>query len=121
MRSPIALAATILTGVIQILFGVLRVHRLLRFVPRAVMIGFVNALAVLIFSAQLPHLQDANTATWAMLALGLALIYGLPRLPFRLFTVLPSTAPPLTGRRTTKVQTCARALIRCSRWKPSDR
>jgi SulP family sulfate permease len=87
---PYLLAAGLLAGLVQIAFGLLRLGVLMRFVSSSVRTGFVNALAVLIFSAQLPHLQGANTATWAMLALGLALIYGLPRLPFRLFTLLPS-------------------------------
>ncbi len=56
--------------------------------------GFVNALAILIFSAQLPHLAGAGIATWALLALGLALIYGLPRLGallgWRALTAIPS-------------------------------
>ncbi|MBD4673955.1 sodium-independent anion transporter, partial [Xanthomonas citri pv. citri] len=52
--------------------------------------GFVNALAVLIFAAQLPHLQHANLATWGMLALGLLIIYGLPRLPLPGVSAIPS-------------------------------
>lgn len=49
------LAATILTGIIQIVMGILKLGRLMKFVPRSVMTGFVNALAILIFTAQLPH------------------------------------------------------------------
>src|SRR5690625_4724480 len=49
------LAATILTGVIQILFGIFKVAKVMKFIPRAVMIGFVNSLAILIFMAQVPH------------------------------------------------------------------
>ncbi|MEO6104381.1 MAG: SulP family inorganic anion transporter, partial [Pseudoxanthomonas sp.] len=52
--------------------------------------GFVNALAILIFAAQLPHLDHANGATWAMLGLGLAIIYGLPRLPLPGLRAIPS-------------------------------
>ena len=74
------LAAGVLAGLIQVLFGLLKLGVLMRFVSSSVRTGFVNALAILIFAAQLPHLVDANTATWAMLALGLAIIYGLPRL-----------------------------------------
>ncbi len=85
------LAAGLLAGVVQILFGLLRLGVLVRFVSSSVRTGFVNALAVLIFAAQLPHLQGANPATWALLALGLALIYGLPLLG-KAFTVVP---PPL--------------------------
>ncbi len=87
---PYLLAAGVLAGLVQIAFGLLRLGVLMRFVSSSVRTGFVNALAVLIFAAQLPHLRGANPATWAMLALGLVLIYGLPRLPFRLFRLLPS-------------------------------
>ena len=80
---PYLLAAGVLAGLVQIGFGMLRLGVLMRFVSSSVRTGFVNALAVLIFSAQLPHLRPdhgANAATWAALALGLAIIYGLPRL-----------------------------------------
>jgi SulP family sulfate permease len=79
-------AAGILAGLVQILFGVLRLGVLMRFVSTSVRTGFVNALAILIFSAQMPHLIGANLATWAMLGLGLAVIYLLPRLT----TTVPS-------------------------------
>lgn len=49
------LATTILTGIIQVLFGVVGIAKLMRFIPNSVMIGFVNALAILIFMAQVPH------------------------------------------------------------------
>ena len=78
------LAAGLLAGAMQIAFGLCKMGSLVRFVSSSVRTGFVNALAILIFSAQLPHLHGANTATWAMLALGLALIYGLPWLGQRL-------------------------------------
>lgn len=78
------LAAGLLAGVMQIAFGLCKMGSLVRFVSSSVRTGFVNALAILIFSAQLPHLHGANTATWVMLALGLALIYGLPWLGQRL-------------------------------------
>ena len=81
---PYLLAAGLLAGAMQIAFGLCKMGSLVRFVSSSVRTGFVNALAILIFSAQLPHLQGANTATWAMLALGLALIYGLPWLGQRL-------------------------------------
>ncbi|WP_047984670.1 SulP family inorganic anion transporter [Ornithinibacillus californiensis] len=73
------LAATILTGVIQIVMGVLKLGRLMKFVPRSVMIGFVNALAIMIFMAQLEHFSGANWQMYAMLAGALAIIYILPR------------------------------------------
>jgi len=72
------LAATILTGVLQILFGWLRFGALMRFVSRSVVTGFVNALAILIFMAQLPELTGATWHVYAMVAAGLAIIYGLP-------------------------------------------
>jgi SulP family sulfate permease len=73
------LAATVLAGAFQILLSVLGVPRLMRFVPRSVMTGFVNALAILIFIAQVPYLRDGGAAGYAMVAVGLALIYTVPR------------------------------------------
>ena len=72
-------AATILTGILQIVMGVLKLGRLMKFVPRSVMIGFVNALAIMIFMAQLEHFTGANWEMYAMLAGALAIIYILPR------------------------------------------
>jgi SulP family sulfate permease len=78
------LAATLLTGVMQIIFGLLRVGDVMRFVSKAVMTGFVNALAILIFLAQLPELnptlKGVSWVTYVMVAGGLAIIYLLPRL-----------------------------------------
>jgi SulP family sulfate permease len=74
------LAATILTGLIQILAGVFKLGVLLRFVSKSVMTGFVNALAILIFMAQLPELIGRGWQTYAMVAFGLAIIYIFPRL-----------------------------------------
>jgi SulP family sulfate permease len=78
------LAATLLTGVIQFVFGLVKVGTLMRFVSKSVMTGFVNALAILIFLAQLPELNPATDKvswlTYAMVAGGLAIIYLLPRL-----------------------------------------
>jgi SulP family sulfate permease len=73
------LAATILTGIIQILLGILKVGKLMRFIPRSVMVGFVNSLAILIFSAQLPHFVGESWVMYAMVAGSLAIIYILPR------------------------------------------
>ena len=73
-------AATILMGLIQVGAGLLKLGRLMRFVSRSVMTGFVNALAILIFLAQLPELHGVPTATYGLIALGLAIIYALPRL-----------------------------------------
>ncbi|WP_354043589.1 SulP family inorganic anion transporter [Devosia sp. UYZn731] len=72
-------AATILMGVIQIIAGLLKLGRLMRFVSQSVMTGFVNALAILIFLAQLPQLLNVPPATYGLIAAGLAIIYILPR------------------------------------------
>jgi SulP family sulfate permease len=74
------LAATLLTGVLQILAGWLRLGALMRFVSRSVITGFVNALAILIFMAQLPELTNVPWAVYAMVAAGLGIIYLFPRL-----------------------------------------
>jgi SulP family sulfate permease len=75
------LAATLLTGVLQILAGYLRLGDLMRFVSRSVVTGFVNALAILIFMAQLPELTNASWEVYAMTAAGLGIIYLFPLLP----------------------------------------
>jgi len=98
------LAACILAGVFQIVWGYLRLAQQMRFVPRSVTLGFVNSIGVLIFLAQLPQLGFGRLAgdtpsqlvgvaavnwptVWGLVALGLVIIYGLPRLT----RVLPST------------------------------
>lgn len=73
-------AATILMGLIQIVAGLLRLDLLMQFVSRSVITGFVNALAILIFVAQLPQLTNMGWQTYAMVAAGLAIIYIFPRL-----------------------------------------
>ena len=83
------LAATILTGVIQILAGYLKLAKLMRFVSKSVVIGFVNALAILILMAQLPELTHVSWHVYALVALGLIIIYLFPRIP-KVGTVLPS-------------------------------
>lgn len=80
------LAATVLAGVIQIAFGLLRLDVLMRFVSRSVRTGFVNALAILIFSAQVPQMIGVTWHTYALIAAGLAIIYLVPRV----FTAIPS-------------------------------
>ncbi|MDO8861044.1 SulP family inorganic anion transporter [Haliea sp. E1-2-M8] len=75
------LAATVLTGVLQILAGFLRLGSLMRFVSRSVVTGFVNALAILIFLAQLPELTGVTWHVYAMTAAGLGIIYLFPLLP----------------------------------------
>ena len=73
-------AASLLTGVFQILVGVAKLGRYIKFVSRSVMTGFVNSLAILIFLAQMPELIGANWQTFALVAAALVIIYGLPRL-----------------------------------------
>jgi len=89
-------AATILTGFLQLVFGWLRLARYLKFIPRSVMTGFVNALAILIFMAQLPQIIGASSTTYVMLAAGLAIIYLLPRVlravPSALVAIVALTA-----------------------------
>lgn len=74
------LVATLLCGAIQIVFGLLKVGQYMRFVSRSVMTGFVNALAILIFMAQLPELIGVSWPTYVMVAAGLGIIYLFPRL-----------------------------------------
>lgn len=74
------LAATVLTGVLQIIAGWLKLGALMRFVSRSVITGFVNALAILIFMAQLPELTNVTWHVYAMTAAGLAIIYLFPRI-----------------------------------------
>jgi len=73
-------AAAILAGVLQVAAGLLRLGNLMRFVSRSVITGFVNALAILIFLAQMPELIGAPPAVYVMVAAGLAIIYLLPRI-----------------------------------------
>jgi len=80
------LPATILTGVFQILAGVFKLGNLMRFVSRSVVTGFVNALAIIIFMSQLGQFEGQGPLMYAMVAAGLGIIYGLPRLT----TAVPS-------------------------------
>lgn len=83
------LAATILCGVLQIAAGYLKLGSLMRFVSRSVVTGFVNALAILIFMAQLPELTNVTWHVYAMTAGGLAIIYLFPYVP-KIGRVIPS-------------------------------
>jgi SulP family sulfate permease len=83
------LAATLLTGVLQILAGYLKLAKLMRFVSKSVVIGFVNALAILIFMAQLPELINVTWHVYALVGLGLAIIYLFPLLP-KIGKLIPS-------------------------------
>ncbi len=82
-------AATILTGVLQIVAGYLRLGQLMSFVSQSVVTGFVNALAILIFMAQLPELTNVTWHVYAMTAVGLGIIYLFPYVPV-VGKVLPS-------------------------------
>jgi len=90
------LAATVLTGVLQIIAGWIRLGRLMRFVSRSVVTGFVNALAILIFMAQLPELTNVTWHVYAMTAAGLGIIYLFPyitkAIPSPLVTIVVLTA-----------------------------
>ncbi len=83
------LAATLLTGLLQIGAGYLRLGSLMRFVSRSVVTGFVNALAILIFMAQLPELTNVTWHVYAMTAGGLGIIYLFPYLP-KIGKMIPS-------------------------------
>ena len=90
------LAATILAGFIQIFAGVIKLGSLMRFVSKSVVTGFVNALAILIFLAQLPELTNVTWHVYALTAAGLGIIYLLPRIttaiPSPLVTIIVLTA-----------------------------
>ncbi|MGP0580075.1 SulP family inorganic anion transporter [Paenibacillus peoriae] len=96
------LAATILTGIIQLLFGVFKIAKLMKFIPRAVMIGFVNALAILIFMAQIPHFFGISTLTYVFVAVTLIIVYVLPRffkaIPAPLIAIIVLTAAAIWGK-----------------------
>lgn len=73
------LAATILTGVLQLLFGYLGIHKLMKYISQPVMVAFVNALAILIFMAQVQQLAQQNVLTYIMVGLSVILMLGLPK------------------------------------------
>ena len=80
------IATVLLGGLIQVVLAAAGVARLMRFIPRSVMVGFVNALAILIFGAQVEHMVDVPWAAYPMIAVGIAVIVGLPRVT----TVVPA-------------------------------
>ncbi|NWK85120.1 SulP family inorganic anion transporter [Staphylococcus sp. GSSP0090] len=80
------LAATILMGIIQIIFGILKIGRLMKFIPNSVMIGFVNALAIMIFMTQIKHIFGISIPTYLFVIATLLIIYLLPRV----FNKLPA-------------------------------
>jgi SulP family sulfate permease len=103
------LAAVVLGGVLQVVLAGAGVARLMRFLPRSVMVGFVNALAILIFLSQLPYLAGVPWTVYAMVAVGLVVLVGLPRLTTAVpaplvaivaltgFAVLAGVAVPTVG------------------------
>ena len=102
-------AAVLLAGVFQIVLGLSGVAKLMRFIPRSVMVGFVNALAILIFLSQVPELVGVPWLVYPLTALGLLIVFGLPRLTravpaplvaivvLTLITVLAAVAVPTVG------------------------
>ncbi len=73
------IATVMMGGVLQVALGLGGVAKLMRFIPRSVMVGFVNALAILIFLAQVPHMVDVPFLVYPMIAIGLAIMFALPR------------------------------------------
>ncbi|TGN66666.1 SulP family inorganic anion transporter [Nocardioides eburneiflavus] len=90
------IATVLLGGLMQIVLALLGVARLMRFIPRQVMVGFVNALAILIFLAQVPHMVDVPWLVYPMIAVGIAIIVALPRvtkvIPAPLVAIVALTA-----------------------------
>ncbi|OLS37055.1 sodium-independent anion transporter [Alkalihalophilus pseudofirmus] len=90
------LAATIMTGLLQILFGIFKLARFMKFIPRSVMVGFVNALAILIFTSQLPYLFGQGWIVIAVAIATLAIIYLFPyvtkAIPSTLVAIVALTA-----------------------------
>jgi SulP family sulfate permease len=95
------LVATVLTGIIQVIFGILKIDKVMKFIPRAVMIGFVNSLAILIFMAQIPHFVGVSNYTYIFVAVTLAIVYILPSfvkiVPAPLIAIVGLTALSLYG------------------------
>ncbi|WP_264669837.1 SulP family inorganic anion transporter [Arthrobacter sp. VKM Ac-2550] len=103
------IAAVILAGVLQVLLALAGVAKLMRFIPRQVMVGFVNALAILIFMSQVPELLGVPWLVYPLTALGLAIVFGLPKLTnvvpaplvaiivLTLITVLAAITVPTVG------------------------
>jgi SulP family sulfate permease len=103
------LAAGVLAGVIQVTLGALGIAKVMRFVPRSVMTGFVNALAILIFLAQVPYLRNVPASVYVLVAAGLAIIWLVPKLTravpapliaiivLTLYTVLTDLGVPNVG------------------------
>ncbi|ASE57730.1 SulP family inorganic anion transporter [Staphylococcus saprophyticus] len=80
------LAATILMGIIQLILGLLKVGRLMKFIPHSVMIGFVNALGIMIFMSQIEHIFGISISTYIYVIVTLLIVYIIPRF----FKVIPA-------------------------------
>ena len=103
------IAAVILAGIFQIILGLSGVAKLMRFIPRSVMVGFVNALAILIFLSQVPELLGVPWLVYPLVILGLVIVFGLPKLTkavpaplvaivvLTLITVFAAVAVPTVG------------------------
>lgn len=103
------IAAVIMAGIFQVVLALLGVAKLMRFIPRQVMVGFVNALAILIFLSQVPELLGVPWLVYPLVALGLLIVFGLPKLTtaipaplvaivlLTLITVFASVAVPTVG------------------------
>lgn len=89
-------AATILMGLIQLILGILKVGRLMKFIPRSVMIGFVNALGIMIFMSQIEHIFNISIATYIYVIITLLIVYVIPRffkaIPAPLIAIIVLTA-----------------------------
>ena len=121
------IAAVILAGIFQIILGVSGVAKLMRFIPRSVMVGFVNALAILIFMSQVPELIGVPWLVYPLMALGLLIVFGLPKLTnvvpaplvaivvLTLIAVLASVAVPTVGDKGELPEACRRCSSRTCR------
>ncbi len=89
-------AATILMGLIQLILGLLKVGRLMKFIPRSVMIGFVNALGIMIFMSQIEHIFGISISTYIYVIITLLIVYIIPRffkaIPAPLIAIIVLTA-----------------------------
>jgi SulP family sulfate permease len=102
-------ATVILGGIFQVLLAAAGLAKLMRFIPRSVMVGFVNSLAILIFSAQVTHMIDVPFMVYPMILFGIAVIVLLPRVTrvvpaplvaivvLTAFTVIASVTVPNVG------------------------
>ncbi len=102
------LAATVLAGILQMIMGFLKIGNLLRFIPKPVMTGFVNALAILIFKAQLTYFKDAGISMYLLVAAGILIIYLFPKvnktIPAPLIAILVlSTITITTGMKVSSI------------------